>query len=194
MVVSRQLLALMSISPVTAKPALVTFHMDFRYPFPWKTVSSFVLMEKKKGPPDDAVNLEVDGSIYRYTVMMPWYARLLLSKTVVWDDIVSIDNEKQVLAEWGTNTSHRKMGSVVDSSVWSASESDPAITLYKKQVDFNVNIPIGPTIALKVASPLIKWFKTKSALCRQIEVDAMRAYFNEDGSQPGLGNAGLVPT
>lgn len=32
-----------------------------RYPFPWETVSAFVLREKAKGPPDDMVTLEVDG-------------------------------------------------------------------------------------------------------------------------------------
>lgn len=31
-----------------------------RYPFAWKTVSSFVLRQKAKGPPDDMVTLEVE--------------------------------------------------------------------------------------------------------------------------------------
>lgn len=34
-----------------------------RYPFAWRTVSSFVLREKSKGPPDNMVTLEVEKNV-----------------------------------------------------------------------------------------------------------------------------------
>lgn len=44
----------------------------------------------------------------------------------------------------------RRMGTVRDYSSWKACEDDPNVTLYSKRVDFNIRMPVGPTIMMQV--------------------------------------------
>eukprot|EP00752_Nemacystus_decipiens_P007186 g6435.t1 len=177
MSVSPQLLALMSVTPTYSGGVTSwSIFMDFRYPFPWETTAAFVLRVKAKGPPDDMVTLEVDRNVFKYDVRMPWYARLMLGKSIAWHDVLLADPTTKTLSEDGINMSLRRMGTVRDSSCWRGCEEDPSVTLYTKRVDFDIRMPVGPTIMMQVAQPLMRWFRTKSHLCRELEVQAIRDF------------------
>lgn len=57
---------------------------------------------------------------------------------------------KQTLSEDGINMNLRRMGTVRDYSTWRACEDDPNVTLYSKRVDFDIRMPVGPTIMMQV--------------------------------------------
>lgn len=44
----------------------------------------------------------------------------------------------------------RRMGTVRDYSCWRGCEEDPNVTLYSKRVDFDIRMPVGPTIMMQV--------------------------------------------
>eukprot|EP00903_Cladosiphon_okamuranus_P012326 g11557.t1 len=181
MSVSPQLLALMSVTPTYSGGVTSwSIFMDFRYPFPWETTAAFVLRVKAKGPPDDMVTLEVDRNVFKYHVRMPWYARLVLGKTIAWNDVLQADPTTKTLSEEGINTSLRRMGTVRDCSCWRGCEEDPNVTLYSKRVDFDIRMRVGPTIMMQVAQPLMRWFRTKSHLCRELEVEAIREFIESE--------------
>lgn len=55
----------------------------------------------------------------------------------------------------------RRMGTVRDYSCWRGCEEDPNVTLYSKRVDFDIRMPVGPTIMMQVIyslSPAVKAF------------------------------------
>ncbi|CAM9372385.1 unnamed protein product [Ectocarpus fasciculatus] len=70
----------------------------------------------------------------------------------------------------------QRLGTVRDYSSWRACEDDPNVTVYSKRVDFDIRMPVGPTIMMQVAQPLMRWFRTKSHLCRELEVQAIREF------------------
>ncbi|CAM9492720.1 unnamed protein product [Scytosiphon promiscuus] len=181
MTVSPQLLALMSVTP-TRSGGVTSWSilMDFRYPFPWETTAAFVLRVKAKGPPDEMVTLEVDRNVFKYNVRMPWYARLVLGKNIIWQDVLQADPTTKTLSEDGININLRRMGTVRDYSSWKACGEDPNVTLYSKRVDFNIRMPVGPTIMMQVAQPLMRWFRDKSQLCRELEVQAIRDFIESE--------------
>eukprot|EP00953_Heterococcus_sp_UTEX-ZZ885_P031348 16453-Heterococcus_DN1.PRE.3 len=114
------------------KGPLMSISMDYRYPFAWARVTNFVLSEKRKGPPDDSVQLTVEGLTFHYAVSMPWYSRILTGRTVLWDDVLTIDNDKQEMVEIGCNVNLREKGTVTDTSRWYAAPGQPEETLYTK--------------------------------------------------------------
>ncbi|CAM9775257.1 unnamed protein product, partial [Phaeothamnion confervicola] len=110
-----------------------------RYPFPWPVVADFVLSEKAKGPPDDNVRLQMDETRYFYHVRMPWYARLVLGKEVIWVDDIIKNKQRQVLLEIGQNFSNTDKGTITDLSEWFADPRDPAnATLYTKIIEIHI--------------------------------------------------------
>ncbi|CAM9158029.1 unnamed protein product [Pylaiella littoralis] len=177
MSVSPQLLALMAVTPTRSNGATCwSIFMDFRYPFPWEVTAAFVLRAKAKGPPDDMVTLEVDRNVFKYDVRMPWYARFILGKNIIWHDVLHADPATKMLSEDGMNMNLLRMGTVRDCSSWRACNDDPNVTLYSKRVDFEIRMPVGPTIMMQVAQPLMQWFRTKSHLCRELEVQSIRDF------------------
>ncbi|CAN0391218.1 unnamed protein product [Ascophyllum nodosum] len=166
-------------NPGTSVPRTFPACATARYPFPWDTVSSFVLREKARGPPDDMVTLKVDRNTFKYEVRMPWYARLVLGKSITWHDVFEVDPEAKVLGEDGANVSLQRLGHVRDVSSWRACEHNPGVTVFKKRIEFKIRMPLGPTIMAQVAQPLIKWFKSKSQLCRENEVKAIRQFLEK---------------
>ncbi|CAM9434997.1 unnamed protein product [Ectocarpus sp. 12 AP-2014] len=181
MSVSPQLLALMSVTP-TRSGGVTSWSilMDFRYPFSWETTTAFVLRVKAKGPPDEMVTLEVDRNVFKYNVHMPWYARLVLGKNIIWHDVLHANPATKTLSEDGINMSLQRLGTVRDCSSWRACEDDPNVTMYSKRVDFDIRMPVGPTIMMQVAQPLMRWFRTKSHLCRELEVQAIRDFIEAE--------------
>lgn len=55
-----------------------------------------------------------------------------------------------MLSEDGMNMNLLRMGTVRDCSSWRACNDDPNVTLYSKRVDFEIRMPVGPTIMMQV--------------------------------------------
>eukprot|EP00611_Tribonema_gayanum_P000978 TRINITY_DN1073_c0_g1_i2.p4 TRINITY_DN1073_c0_g1~~TRINITY_DN1073_c0_g1_i2.p4 ORF type:complete len:118 (+),score=33.08 TRINITY_DN1073_c0_g1_i2:745-1098(+) len=115
---------------------------------------------------------------------MPWYARLLLGPVVLWDDVITVDYVKREMTERGRNTNLLSHGLVTDTSHWVASKENPQETLYTKTVDFNVKATWSAELILRVSGPLIKWFRAKSMLMREIETAAIAASTPADPQPP----------
>lgn len=89
--------------PTERKSPKVELYMDYEYKVPWKYVQHIVDKEKRLGPGDDMVTLDVNDNKYVYTVHMPWYAWLFFSRKFLWEDTVEVDYENQTRTEIGTN-------------------------------------------------------------------------------------------
>ena len=44
----------------------------------------------------------------------------------------------------------QRLGTVRDLSSWRACEDDPNTTQYSKRLDFNIRMPLGPTLMMQV--------------------------------------------
>lgn len=167
----------------TTKPVgpHLSIEMHYEYPFPFRRVEEFVVREKKKGPPDDNVTLRVEGMMFHYDVRMPWYARPFLGRSVHWVDEVSVDPIDKKMTEIGRNWSLTERGSVIDTSTWWESPDDPEVTLYKKTVEFDIKASWSAELIVRISTPLIHWFKVKSAACRANEIKVMNAEIDGEG-------------
>ncbi len=77
----------------------------------------------------------------------------------------------------------RRMGTVRDRSSWRACGDDPNVTLYSKRVDFDIRMPVGPTIMMQVIHEISNLARSSNSRRPQEEKWA----FDFAGNQFGFG-------
>eukprot|EP00756_Hemistasia_phaeocysticola_P034317 Hpha_TRINITY_DN16515_c1_g9::TRINITY_DN16515_c1_g9_i1::g.133870::m.133870 len=136
-----------------------TAECTHRFPFSWEDVIRAQERAKMK-PMESSVRVEIvdddnaGGTLFKYTVQIPWWARALLPAEIVAFDRVTQDAQRRKRTEVltpGTGLAHIGRGSITTS--WEpCSEDVHGATLYKKHICAETRIPQA------VISRAIAWY------------------------------------